>query len=301
MNLATSLGRMTLSNPVVLASGTCGYGREVAAFLDLNEVGALTVKSLSIFPWDGNPPPRIRETYAGIMNSIGLENKGVYRFLEEDLSFLEKLATRVFVGIWGRTVEEYVAAARVIDGAPRVDALEVNVSCPNVEKGGATFLEDEAVLQRLLAEIRSATGKFLIVKVGPQVRDWRRVVSILEREGVEAISVTNTFPALSVDVEEMDFFFRLKFAGLSGPAIKPLALRMVYEVLQVTSLPVIGMGGIVTAADALEFLLLGARAVGLGSCTLVDPSSALRVLEGLRDYLTRKRIDDINSIIGKVR
>ncbi|MGC8778228.1 MAG: dihydroorotate dehydrogenase [Candidatus Caldatribacteriaceae bacterium] len=301
MNLATSLGRITLSNPVVLASGTCGYGREIAPFLNLNEVGALTVKSLSVFPWDGNPPPRIRETYAGLMNSIGLENKGVYRFLEEDLPFLEELATRVFVGIWGRTVEEYVAVARAIEGAPRIDALEVNVSCPNVEKGGATFLEDEAVLQRLLAEIRSVTGKFLIVKVGPQVRDWRRVVSIFEREGVEAISVTNSFPALSVDVEQMDFFFPLKFAGLSGPAIKPLALRMVYEVLQVTALPVIGMGGIVTASDALEFLLLGARAVGLGSCTLVDPSSALRVLEGLRDYLTRKRIGDINSIIGKVR
>lgn len=301
MNLGVTLGRLALSNPVILASGTCGYGRELSPFLDLNRVGALTVKSLSVAPWPGNPPPRIRETYAGMMNSIGLENKGVDRFLEEDLPFLQGLKTRVLVGIWGKTVQEYVAVARKLEGASRIDALEMNVSCPNVEKGGATFLEDEDILRRLVAEVRSVTGKFLIVKLGPQVNNWQRVASVLEEEGVEAVSLTNSFPALAVDVEKMDFVFRLRFAGLSGPAIKPLALRMVYEFLQVTRLPVIGMGGIVTASDALEFLLLGARAVGLGSCNLVDPASALRVLAGLEEYLTKKHIDDINSIIGKVR
>lgn len=301
MNLAVSLGRMKLSNPVILASGTCGYGKELVPYLDLNQVGALTIKSLSITPWKGNPPPRVRETCGGMMNSIGLENKGVHRFLEEDLPFLETLTTRVFVGIWGKTIKEYVAVAQELEKARRIDAIEVNVSCPNVEKGGATFLEDEETLRRLVAGVRSVTGKFLIVKVGPQVRDWGKVVSIFEKEKVEAISVTNSFPALSVDVEKMDFFFHLKFAGLSGPAIKPLALKMVYELLCMTALPVIGMGGIATASDALEFLLLGARAIGLGSYTLVNPSSALQVLKGLEEYLTRKQIDDINSIIGKVR
>lgn len=301
MNLTVSLGRMTLSNPVVLASGTCGYGREMVPFLDLNLVGAVTVKSLSLAPWPGNPPPRVRETYAGMMNSIGLANKGVKRFLEEDLPVLEGLTTRVLVGIWGRTVGEYRAVARELSGISRIDALELNVSCPNVEKGGATFLEDEEALRRLVGEVRAVTEQFLIVKLGPQVRDWGRMAAILEAEGAEAVSLTNSFPALAVDVEKMDFVFPLRFAGLSGPAIKPLALRMVYEFLQVTTLPVIGMGGIMGPSDALEFLLLGARAVGLGSGNLRDPALALRVLEGLRDYLTRKGIDDINRIIGKVR
>ncbi|MEN3186144.1 MAG: dihydroorotate dehydrogenase [Atribacterota bacterium] len=301
MNLSVSLGRMTLHNPVILASGTCGYGKDLAPYFDLNQVGALTIKSLSIAPWKGNPPPRIRETYGGMMNSIGLENKGVYRFLEEDLPFLETLTTRIFVGIWGKTIKEYVAVTQELEKIPRIDAIEVNVSCPNLEKKEATFLEDEGTLQRLVAEIRSVTEKFLIVKVGPQVQEWKKVVSIFEKERVEAISVTNSFPALSVDVEKMGFFFHLKFAGLSGPAIKPLALKMVYEILDVTTLPVIGMGGIVTASDALEFLLLGAKGVALGSCTLVDPSAALQVLKDLEAYLARKQIDDINSIIGKVR
>ncbi|MGQ9746358.1 MAG: dihydroorotate dehydrogenase [Candidatus Caldatribacteriaceae bacterium] len=296
-----SLGRVTLTNPVVLASGTCGYGRELAPFLDLNQVGALTVKSLSLNPWEGNPPPRLRETYAGLMNSIGLENKGVYRFLEEDLSFLEGLTTRVFVGIWGRTIEEYVAVAKELGKIPRIDALEINVSCPNVEKGGVTFGEDERVLRCLVAEVRAVTDTFLIVKVGPQIKDWSRVTRVLEREGAEAISLTNSFPALAVDVEKMDFFFSLKYAGLSGPAIKPLALKMVYEVLQVTHLPVIGMGGITNAQDALEFLLLGAKAVGVGSATLVNPYACLSIVRGIREYLTKKQIDDINNVIGKVR
>ncbi|MGQ9472920.1 MAG: dihydroorotate dehydrogenase [Candidatus Caldatribacteriaceae bacterium] len=301
MNLSVSLGRVTLTNPVVLASGTCGYGRELAPFLDLNQVGALTVKSLSLNPWEGNPPPRLRETYAGLMNSIGLENKGVYRFLEEDLSFLEGLTTRVFVGIWGRTIEEYVAVAKELGKIPRIDALEINVSCPNVEKGGVTFGEDERVLRCLVAEVRAVTDTFLIVKVGPQIKDWSRVTRVLEREGAEAISLTNSFPALAVDVEKMDFFFSLKYAGLSGPAIKPLALKMVYEVLQVTHLPVIGMGGITNAQDALEFLLLGAKAVGVGSATLVNPYACLSIVRGIREYLTKKQIDDINNVIGKVR
>ncbi|MEN3202720.1 MAG: dihydroorotate dehydrogenase [Atribacterota bacterium] len=295
------LGRLVLQNPVVLTSGTCGYGKEMQPYLDLNSLGAITVKGLSLFPWPGNPPPRIWETKAGLLNSIGLENKGVERFLEEDLPFLEGLTTRVFVNIWGRTVDEYVAVARKLNEVKRIDALELNLSCPNVEKGGATFIADLEVLKRLVGEVRAATEKFLIAKLGPQVCDWETTVALLEEGGVEALSITNSFPALVIDVERMDFVFALKTAGLSGPAIKPLALKMVYDLVGITKLPVIGMGGITTAEDALEFLLVGAKAVGIGTASLVVPSSAIRVLEGIKQYLFRKGITDVEEIIGKVR
>lgn len=301
MNLSVRLGRLILQNPVVLASGTCGYGKEMQPYLDLNSLGAITVKGLSLSPWQGNPPPRVWETKAGLLNSIGLENKGVERFLEEDLPFLEGLTTRVFVNIWGRTVDEYVAVARKLNEVKRIDALELNLSCPNVEKGGATFIADLEVLKRLVGEVRATTEKFLIAKLGPQVCDWETTVALLEEEGVEALSVTNSFPALVVDVERMDFIFALKTAGLSGPAIKPLALKMVYDLVGVTRLPVIGMGGITTAEDALEFLLVGAKAIGIGTANLVVPSSAIRVLEGIKQYLLRKSITDVEEIIGKVR
>lgn len=301
MNLSVRLGRLTLQNPVVLTSGTCGYGKEMRPYLDLDSLGAITVKGLSLFPWEGNPPPRIWETWAGLLNSIGLENKGLERFLEEDLPFLENLATCVFVNIWGKTVGEYVTIARELDKVKRIDALELNLSCPNVEMGGATFVSDFKVLERLVGEVRQATGKFLIAKLGPQVRDWEATVTILEREGAEALSVTNSFPALAVDVERMSFVFALKTAGLSGPAIKPLALKMVYDLVGMTDLPIIGMGGITTAEDALEFLLVGAKAIGVGTANLVNPSSAMRILEGIKQYLLRKDITDIGEVIGKVR
>ncbi len=301
MNLSVALGRMVLENPVVLSSGTCGYGREISPFVDLNCVGALTVKGLSLFPWEGNSPPRLFEVRAGVLNSIGLENKGVEKFLKEDLPFLESLKTRVFVNIWGRTQDEYVKVAQILDKVDRVDALEVNVSCPNVEKGGVFFSSDLLVLQKLLGSIRSVTRKFLIVKLGPQVKDWETAVRYIEGEGVEAISLTNSFPALVIDVERMGFIFSLKSAGLSGPAIKPVALKMVYDLVGVTRLPVIGMGGIMTAEDALEFLLVGARAIGLGTCNLVCPSSAATVLEGIKAYLLRKNVENLQEIIGRVR
>ncbi len=301
MNLSVRLGRLTLQNPVVLASGTCGYGKEMQPYLDLNALGAITVKGLSLFPWEGNPPPRIWEVRAGLLNSIGLENKGVERFLSEDLPFLESLTTRVFVNIWGRTIDEYVAVTRKLDQVSRIDALELNLSCPNIEKGGASFVSDPGVLRKLVGRVRAATGKFLIAKLGPQVRDWETVVALLEEEGIEALSITNSFPAVVVDVERMDFVFTLKTAGLSGPAIKPLALKMVYDLVGITKLPVIGMGGITTAEDALEFLLVGARAVGIGTANLVAPSSAMQVLEGIKRYLLRKDITDIERIIGRVR
>ncbi|HPT63015.1 MAG TPA: dihydroorotate dehydrogenase [Candidatus Atribacteria bacterium] len=301
MNLAVSLGKLNLKNPVILASGTCGYGREISPYLDLNQVGAITVKGLSYYPFSGNPPPRLREVYAGVLNSIGLENKGVYDFIQEDLPFLSSFDTRLLVNIWGETANEFVRVAQELDRFERVDALELNVSCPNMERGGAVFCSDLEILKSIVGGVRDATRKPLIVKLGPEVKEWEKTLDILENEGADILSLTNSFPALFVDVGEMDFFFKRKFAGLSGPAIKPLALKMVYEVVNYSSLPVIGMGGIVSADDALEFLLVGAKAVALGVANFVNPASALSILEGIEQYLESKGMESLEDLIGRVK
>lgn len=301
VNLAVSLGKLNLKNPVILASGTCGYGREISPYLDLNQVGAITVKGLSYYPFSGNPPPRLREVYAGVLNSIGLENKGVYDFIQEDLPFLSSFDTRLLVNIWGETANEFVRVAQELDRFERVDALELNVSCPNMERGGAVFCSDLEILKSIVGGVRDATRKPLIVKLGPEVKEWEKTLDILENEGADILSLTNSFPALFVDVGEMDFFFKRKFAGLSGPAIKPLALKMVYEVVNYSSLPVIGMGGIVSADDALEFLLVGAKAVALGVANFVDPASALSILEGIEQYLESKGMESLEDLIGRVK
>ena len=301
MTLQTRLGNLILSNPVILASGTAGYGREIALYLDLDRVGALTLKGLSSNHWTGNPPPRIHETYAGIMNSIGLENKGFERFLREDLQFLETFHTRIIANIWGKTPGEYHDIAGKMDALERIDAIEVNVSCPNIEQGGESFSSDCLVLCRLIGELRQIVHKPLIVKLGPNTTDLENALHFMEKEGVDILSVTNTFPALAVDIESQSFVFSRKTAGLSGPAIKPLALKLVYDVLRATRLPVIGMGGIMKAEDAIEYLLIGARAVAVGSANLVDPSIALQIIEGIEIYLKRKNMSGMDDLIGKVR
>lgn len=301
MNLQVNLGKLTLSNPIILASGTAGYGREIAPYLDLNRLGALTLKGLSLNPWMGNPPPRIHETYAGIMNSIGLENKGFDQFVGEDLPFLEKFKTKIIANIWGKTIEEYSDIAQKMNELERIDAIEVNVSCPNLEQGGKSFSSNSHVLCRLIQVLRQKVQKPLIVKLGPNTDDLNQVLLFMEKEGVDILSMTNTFPSLAVDVENQRFIFSKKTAGLSGPAIKPLALQLVYDVIQRTRLPIIGMGGIMKAEDALEYLLIGARAVALGSVNLINPSAAMEILDGIEAYLIQKNILDINELIGKVR
>ncbi|NLJ49033.1 MAG: dihydroorotate dehydrogenase [Candidatus Atribacteria bacterium] len=301
MNLQVHLGNLTLSNPVILASGTAGYGREIAPYLDLDRLGALTLKGLSLNPWFGNPPPRIHETYAGIMNSIGLENKGFDRFVREDLPFLENFQTKVIANIWGKTIEEYSDIAQRMNGLERIDAIEVNVSCPNLEQGGKSFSSSSQVLCQLIQDLRQKIQKPLIVKLGPHTDDLENVLLFMEKEGVDILSITNTFPALAVDVENQSFIFSKKTAGLSGPAVKPLALQLVYDIIQRTRLPVIGMGGIMKAEDALEYLLIGARAIALGSVNLINPSAAIQIIGGIEAYLIQKNILDINELIGKVR
>ncbi|MCX6091209.1 MAG: dihydroorotate dehydrogenase [Candidatus Atribacteria bacterium] len=301
MNLETRLGPLVLQNPVILASGTCGYGREMVPFLDLDRVGAITLKGLSVMPWEGNPPPRIHETAAGVMNSIGLENKGFHRFVQDDLSWLETVHTRVIANVWGRTEEEYIGIARLMDRLERIDAVEVNVSCPNVEKGGESFATNCRVLHQLIGAIRRVVQKTLLVKIGPTVAELEKTLKFMEREGVDGLSVTNTFPALAVDSERQCLVFERKVAGLSGPAIKPLALKLVYDVRHLTHLPIIGMGGIMKTEDALEFLLIGASAIAVGTANLVDPAVALEIVPGIESYLVAHGMNRLDDLIGKVR
>ena len=301
MTLQTRLGNLVLSNPVILASGTAGYGREIAPYLDLDRIGALTLKGISSNPWIGNPPPRIHETYAGIMNSIGLENKGFERFVREDLPFLETFHTRIIANIWGKTSEEYYDIAAKMDSLERIDAVEANVSCPNIEQGGENFSSNSQRLCQLVGQLRQIIHKPFIVKLGPHTDNPENTLLFMEREGIDILSITNTFPALAIDVELQNFVFYRKTAGLSGPAIKPLALQLVYEVIQMTQLPVIGMGGIMKAEDALEYLLIGARAVAIGSANLVNPSIAIEIIQGIESYMIRKNVTDIDDLIGKVR
>ncbi|WP_369018975.1 dihydroorotate dehydrogenase [Thermatribacter velox] len=301
VDLSVRVGDLRLKNPVVLASGTCGYGRELAKFINLKMVGAITVKGLSMEPWQGNPPPRIHEVYAGILNSIGLENKGLESFLREDLPFFETIETPLFVNIWGKNVKEYVLLARNLDAVERVTAIELNLSCPNVEKGGVSFALQEKVFEELVGRVRHSFTRKIIVKLGPQIFDLEKAIQILEREGIDFVSATNSFPGLAVNVDEQRFVFSRKVAGFSGPAIKPLALKLVYDIVSVTRLPVIGMGGIVCWRDALEFLLIGARAIGLGTVNLIYPDAAQRILKGIEEYLDQKGISSLEAIIGKVR
>jgi len=301
VNIKTRLGTLELANPLVLASGTAGYGREIAPYLDLNRVGAITVKGLSLVPCSGNPPPRIYESASGVLNSIGLENKGVERFIQEDIPFLETLSTRVFVNIWGTDEHSYRDVARTLTAIERIDGIEINVSCPNVEKGGASFACSLDSLASLIGKLRKVVTKTLIVKLGPMKEDIGAVVILLEQLGVDAVSITNTFPALAVNLSNERLFFSRKTAGLSGPAIKPMALRMVYEATQASGIPCIGMGGISSGTDAVEFLLVGACAVGVGTATLKNPAAALEILEGMQSWMEGRGIERIEEIIGKAR
>lgn len=301
VDLSVQLGDLRLRNPIVLASGTCGYGREFAEFLNLEVVGAITVKGLSLKPWQGNPPPRIHEVYAGILNSIGLENKGFENFVREDLPFFETIETPLFVNIWGKNIEEYKLLAENLDPIERVTAIELNLSCPNVEEGGISFSLQEKAFEELVGKVRNSFRRKIIAKLGPQIFNLERALQILEREGVDLVSATNSFPGIAVNVEEQSFVFARKTAGLSGPAIKPLALKLVYDIVNLTNLPVIGMGGIVCWRDALEFLLIGAKAVGLGTVNLIYPDAAWQILKGIEAYLVQKEIPCLEAIIGKLR
>jgi dihydroorotate dehydrogenase (NAD+) catalytic subunit len=297
-DLSVSIGGLRLKNPVIVASGTFGFGEEVQDFFDLNELGALIPKGVSLRPTPGNPPPRLFETEGGILNAIGLQNPGLEPFLDRKMPFLRTLHTSVILNFFGNTVDDYIELAGRLDGLPGISGLEMNVSCPNMSKGGIVFCTDPGMTHDLVRKVRQATRLPLIVKLSPNVTDITAMAVSAEEAGADAVSLVNTFRAMAINIHSRKPELGNVFGGLSGPAIKPIALRMVWEVCRSVKIPVIGIGGITRAEDALEFVLAGASAVQIGTANLVRPRTALQVIQGIRDYLDRYRIDRFQDLIG---
>ncbi|SMB99920.1 dihydroorotate oxidase B, catalytic subunit [Thermanaeromonas toyohensis ToBE] len=300
MNLTVELAGLKLQNPVMPASGTFGFGEEYASYVDLNALGALVTKSITLEPRLGNPPPRIVETPAGLLNSIGLQNPGLEAFIREKMPFLRRFRPPIIVNIAGSTVDEYAELARRLGEVPGVAALEVNISCPNVKEGGMAFGSEPEQAAEVIQAVRRVTTLPIIAKLTPNVTDIVAVAQAVERAGADALSLINTLVGMAVDWEKRRPVLGNIVGGLSGPAIKPIALYAVWRVARSVKIPVIGMGGIMTATDALEFLLVGARAVAVGTANLVSPQAMLEIIEGLREYLMQNNIDDINKIIGSL-
>ncbi|MEW6334393.1 MAG: dihydroorotate dehydrogenase [Thermodesulfobacteriota bacterium] len=299
-DLSVSLGGLALKNPVMPASGTFGYGREYASYMDLNRLGAVVVKGLSLEPRSGNPPPRIMETPSGMLNAVGLQNIGVRAFIAERLPYLRAFDTKVIVNIFGETIDQYRRVAEILDGAPGVHAIEVNISCPNVKKGGVAFGARPDLAAEVTRSIRRETGLPLIVKLTPNVTDITEIATAVEAAGADAVSLINTLTGMSVDIEKRRPHLANVTGGLSGPAIRPVALRMVWQAVRAVKIPVIGIGGITSAADALEFLIAGARAVQVGTANFLDPATLVKVIDGIEAYLIRHGMTGIAELIGSI-
>jgi dihydroorotate dehydrogenase (NAD+) catalytic subunit len=297
-SLAVDLAGIKLKNPLMPASGTFGYGEEFAPYLDLNRLGAIVTKGLSLQPRAGNSTPRICETTSGMLNAIGLQNVGVEQFVKYKLPFLEQLSTPVIVNFFGNTAEEYAEVAARLDELPAVTALEMNISCPNVKRGGIVFGTDPQAIQRVIAGVRARTTKPLIVKLTPNVTDIQVTARAAQEGGADILSLINTLTGMAVDVKSRRPRLANTSGGLSGPAIRPIAVRLVHQVVQAVTIPVIGIGGIFSAEDALEFLIVGARAVQIGTANFVDPTAMERILDELEEFCIAEGIDDINDIVG---
>jgi dihydroorotate dehydrogenase (NAD+) catalytic subunit len=300
VNTAVNIGGIPLKNPVIAASGTFGYGLEFSPLLDLNELGGIVVKGLSLNPFPGNLPPRIMETTGGMLNSIGLQNIGVNSFIKEKLPLLRNYDVAIFVNIFGHTIEEYVRIARRLSEAEGIAGLEVNISCPNIKKGGMSFGKEPKQAGLLTKRIRKATSLPLMIKLTPQASDIADVAKRVEGEGADSISLVNTFLGMAIDVDTATPLLSTITGGLSGPAIKPIALRMVWEVAQKVSIPVVGLGGIASYRDALEFMIAGAQAVQVGTANFINPTMCREIIHGIKEYLKAKHIDDIKQLIGSL-
>jgi len=301
MRTEVKIGTITLSNPVMLASGTFGYGDEYLGLLDYAKIGAIVTKGITLQPREGNPPPRIVETAAGMLNSIGLENPGVESFVREKLPFFRERRILCIVNVAGSSVEENVEIARILDAEEDVAAVELNVSCPNVKKGGMAFGRSVPLLKEVVSEVRKATSKTLITKLSPNVTDIVEMALASVESGSDALSLINTLVGMAIDVEEKKAVLGGTTGGLSGPAIKPVALRMVWEVCKNVEVPVIGMGGITTPGDAVEFIIAGATAIAVGTATFYHPETAATISDGIMEYMSTHGIEDIHDLIGSLQ
>jgi dihydroorotate dehydrogenase (NAD+) catalytic subunit len=289
---------MALKNPVIVSSGTFGFGEEFEDFFDINHLGAIIPKGISLKPMMGNRPPRIFETEGGIINSIGLQNPGFQEFIKNKLPYYRNLKTHLIVNFFGNTQTEYIELARRFDNIPGISGLEINISCPNVKKGGIVFGTNPRMAYRLVQAVRKATTLTLIVKLSPNVTDIISMAKSAEEGGADAVSLVNTFRAMAVNIHSKKPELGNIIGGLSGPAIKPIALRMVWEVWQAVKIPIIGMGGIMSAEDAIEFILVGASAIQIGTANLINPKTGIEVIHGLRKHLTENKITHIEKLIG---
>ncbi len=295
------IGSLTLRNPVMTASGTFGYGKEFEPFVDLDRLGAMVVKGISLRPRAGNPPPRIVETACGMLNAIGLENVGAAKFISDKLLYLRKIKCPLIVNILGDSIEEYCQLARELGKEKGIDALELNISCPNVKKGGAAFGANDELTYELTTAVREITQLPLIVKLSPNVTDIAIMARAAEAGGADAVSLINTLIGMAIDITRQRPVLANITGGLSGPAIKPVALRMVWQASSAVNIPVIGIGGITTWQDAIEFILAGASAVQVGTANFVNPKSVDEIRLGITDYLVENKIDDLQELIGKAK
>ena len=298
MNTKVNLAGVELKNPVMVASGTFGSGAEYSEFVDLNRLGAVVTKGVA---WPGNPAPRIAETASGMLNAIGLQNPGIDLFSKRDLPFLEKYDTKVIVNVCGHSTEEYLDVVERLADEPRVDMLEINISCPNVKEGGIAFGQDPKAVEAITKAVKAKAKQPIIMKLSPNVTDITVMAKAAEAGGADCLSLINTLTGMKIDIERQTFAIANKTGGLSGPAVKPVAVRMVYQVANAVKIPIIGMGGICTAEDAMEFILAGATAVSIGTANFANPYTTVEVIDGIEAYMRRHDVEDINELIGLVK
>ena len=300
MNTKVTLAGVELKNPVMTASGTFGSGAEYGDMVDLNKLGAVVTKGVANIPWPGNPTPRIAETWGGMLNAIGLQNPGIDVFIERDIPFLRQYDTKIIVNVCGKTTEDYVEVVERLSDQP-VDLLEINISCPNVKEGGIAFGQDPKAVEAIAREVKRHAKQPVIMKLSPNVTDITVMAKAAEAGGADILSLINTLTGMKIDIHKRTFALANKTGGMSGPAVKPVAVRMVYQVAQAVKLPIIGMGGIMNADDAIEFILAGATAVSVGTANFHDPYATEKVVKGIEQYMEKYQIEDISSLIGAVR
>ena len=298
-NMSVNLAGVTLKNPVMPASGTFGSGAEYSEFVDLNNLGAVVTKGVANVPWSGNPTPRVAETTGGMLNAIGLQNPGIDVFCERDIPFLKKYDTKIIVNVCGRTTEDYCEVVERLANEP-VDMLEINVSCPNVKEGGIAFGQNPKALEAITKEVKKYARQPVIMKLSPNVTDITEMARAAEAGGADVVSLINTITGMKIDINRRTFALANKTGGMSGPAVKPVAVRMVYQVANAVKIPIIGMGGIASAEDALEFIMAGATAVSVGTANFINPYTTQEVVDGMAAFLERQKVEDINELIGCV-
>ena len=299
MNMKVDLCGVTLNNPVMTASGTFGSGAEYSEFVDLNKLGAVVTKGVANVPWPGNPTPRVAEVYGGMLNAVGLQNPGIDVFCERDIPFLKKYDTKIIVNVCGHSTEEYIAVVERLRDQP-VDLLEINISCPNVKEGGIAFGQDPKAVEAITKEMKKYAAQPVIMKLSPNVTDITEMARAAEAGGADGLSLINTITGMKIDIHRRNFVLANRTGGMSGPAIHPVAVRMVYQTARAVKLPIIGMGGIMNAEDAIEMILAGATAVSVGTANFANPKVTEQIVDGIRDYMEMYKVADIKELVGAV-